>query len=76
MESTLLKFNDDTKLGIFENSLEDRIRNQNYVDKVKKLFKNGKDQFEYQEEQFSRLILVLIDMLMSIKTWSFKTSNV
>lgn len=36
MESTLIKFNDDTKLGIFASSLEDRIRNQNDLDKVKK----------------------------------------
>lgn len=49
MESTVIKFNNDTKLGIFASSLEDRIRNQNDLDKVNQLCENDKDQIQYQE---------------------------
>lgn len=54
MDSPLIKFNDDIKLGIFASSLEDRIRNQNDLDKMNKLCKNCKDHRQYQEEQFSQ----------------------
>lgn len=72
MESTLIKYNDDTKLGIFASSLEDRIRNQNDLDKVNKLCKNGKYQIQYQEEQFSQLILVLIEKRILRKDVGFQ----
>lgn len=72
MESTLIKFNDDTKLGISASSLEDRIRNQNDLDKVKKLCKNGEDQIQCQEEQFSQLILFLIEKKVLRKDMGFQ----